>query len=135
MEPYSDTGEILIRLEHIYEADEDETLSAPVHVSLAVRKLFYLPDVLLVTVYHALLSFVKELFKGFDITSLEETVLGGNMWNKELNRLKWNAANGEETKFKNSSRHFKNSEDISNGNIVLHPMQIRSFILQTALKL
>jgi len=60
---------------------------------------------------------------------LEETSLGGNMLKKELNQLKWNTKSKNEKKSKNAIEKF---DDFSNGVIVLHPMQIRSFILGIA---
>lgn len=72
--------------------------------------------------------FTKELFKGFEITSLEETVLGGNMWKKDLNRLKWSILNNDK---KSTNPHLSiNSDEISTKEIVLNPMQIRSFVLR-----
>ena len=51
------------------------------------------------------------------------------MWKKELNRLNWN------TKSKNdkpSTNPIAKLDDFSKKIIVLHPMQIRSFILGVA---
>ncbi|ENN79712.1 hypothetical protein YQE_03769, partial [Dendroctonus ponderosae] len=59
----------LLRLEHVFESNEDAELSQPVVVSLA------------------------NLFTPFEILSAEETTLGANQWLKDSNRLHF-ATNG-----------------------------------------
>lgn len=123
LEPYSNET-FFIRLEHIYEEDADESLSAPVNVSLAVRT--YTFDISSRQVVKVIVQISKELFKSFEITSLEETSLGGDVLKKELNPLKWNTKSKNDHK---STNPIEKLDDFSNGVIVLHPMQIRSFIL------
>ena len=125
LEPFSNET-FFIRLEHIYEEDTDESLSAPVNVSLAVRiHSIFLQD----KIIKVIVQISKELFKSFEITSLEETSLGGNMLKNELNQLKWNTKSKND---KTSTNAIEKLDDFSNGVIVLHPMQIRSFILGIA---
>ncbi|KZS14072.1 putative Alpha-mannosidase [Daphnia magna] len=88
-------GLYLIRLEHIYDVEEDKVLSAPVTVSL------------------------HNLFPGFVIMSAEETILGGNQFRKDSQRLIWNSTDRQH----NNSKRLTKFPDIE-----LQPMEIRTFI-------
>lgn len=66
----------------------------------------------------------NQLINGFTITSIEETMLGGNQFKKDSERLVWK----ESSEAHGKPIHEKSSVvDIEN--IMLHPMQIRTFIL------
>ncbi|XP_030753916.1 lysosomal alpha-mannosidase-like [Sitophilus oryzae] len=64
LEPWKDSS-LLLRLEHLFDYDEDSILSQPALVNLT------------------------DLFTGFEILSLEETTLGANQWLRDSNRLKF----------------------------------------------
>ena len=60
------------------------------------------------------------------MTSIEETLLGGNQLKKDSKRLIWKESN----EIKKQAERLSKSETVTNlENIVLNPMQIRSFIL------
>ncbi|XP_057366002.1 lysosomal alpha-mannosidase-like [Daphnia carinata] len=91
-------GKYLIRLEHIYDVGEDPILSQSVTVSL------------------------EGLFPGFTIVSAEETMLGGNQFKKDSNRLIWNAAS-------TGSKADQQMGEERIAAVLLRPMEIRSYIL------
>ncbi|XP_030753915.1 lysosomal alpha-mannosidase-like [Sitophilus oryzae] len=64
LEPWKDST-FLLRLEHLFDYDEDSVLSQSALVNLT------------------------DLFTGFEIVSLEETTLGANQWLKDSDRLKF----------------------------------------------
>ncbi|PSN38670.1 Lysosomal alpha-mannosidase [Blattella germanica] len=64
LEPWKE-NELLLRLEHIMEKNEDPELSKPVEVNL------------------------QDLFNTFTITEIHETNLAGNQWKEDMNRLVW----------------------------------------------
>ncbi|PSN50204.1 Lysosomal alpha-mannosidase [Blattella germanica] len=64
LEPWKE-NELLLRLEHIMEKDEDPELSKPVNVNL------------------------QDLFNTFTITEIHETNLAGNQWKEDMDRLIW----------------------------------------------
>ncbi|PSN38683.1 hypothetical protein C0J52_08901 [Blattella germanica] len=64
LEPWKE-NELLLRLEHIMERNEDPELSKPVQVNL------------------------QNLFNTFTITEIHETTLAGNQWKEDMNRLVW----------------------------------------------
>lgn len=70
----------------------------------------------------------QDLFKTFTIVSVKETTLGGNQWFKDMNRLKWDA---ETNDILYSEEQYQPVE-IKDGiiNIILKPMEIRTFILK-----
>ncbi|XP_029036014.2 lysosomal alpha-mannosidase isoform X2 [Osmia bicornis bicornis] len=103
LEPWKD-GTILLRLEHIFELGETESFSKPVEINIA------------------------DLFSSFTIRSVEETTLGGNQLLKDLYRFNWepepnNVPQTEET----PTASVTNVEGVIN--VVLIPMQIRTFII------
>ncbi|XP_017876463.1 lysosomal alpha-mannosidase isoform X1 [Ceratina calcarata] len=104
LEPWKDDA-VLLRLEHIFEVGETESLSAPVEVN------------------------IQDLFANFTIASIEETTLGANQWSKDMNRLIWKAETNEVL------REDKNPSppvEIKDGgvNVLLQPMEIRTFIVK-----
>ncbi|XP_017767636.1 PREDICTED: lysosomal alpha-mannosidase-like isoform X2 [Eufriesea mexicana] len=103
LEPWKN-GTVLLRLEHIFEVGESETLSKPVEIN------------------------IQDLFTTFTIVSIKETTLGGNQWYNDLNRLKWRSETNEVLeKEENISQPVEiNSSAI---NVLLTPMEIRTFIL------
>lgn len=115
-------GSYLLRLEHLYGAGEDPELSRPAMVNL--RQVLFLISYF----YFQNLSKLNEIqsfFDGFSITSVEETTLGGNQLKKDSQRFFWKEVN--ELQKKNSS---ETSTVVDIENIVLHPMQIRTFIIK-----
>lgn len=96
-------NKFLLRLEHFYQNNEDATLSKPVKVSL------------------------KNLFKTFEITSAEELTLGAN---QPVSNLK----NRMVFKYKSDTANTSSNDDDYRINdkleIVLKPMQIRTFFIQ-----
>ncbi|XP_075216675.1 lysosomal alpha-mannosidase II isoform X3 [Lycorma delicatula] len=105
LEPWR-TGSILIRLEHIFEVNEDPVLSNPATVDLS------------------------KLFFPFNITSLRETNLGANLYVDELKRMQWKSESNSvyETRNNDFPGLFYSLPSISS--ITLQPMQIRTFIIE-----
>ncbi|KAL4240457.1 mannose metabolic process [Mactra antiquata] len=94
----------LIRLEHIYEKDEDPELSKPVTVS------------------------IQDMFVRFEIESIEELTLGANLLLSDLHRLKWQTTNTEYVT--DNERAYKVEKLVSlpqTIQIELSPMEIRTF--------
>jgi len=67
VEPWKE-GALLLRLEHIMEANEDSVLSLPVEVAY------------------------EDLFTAFNVTSTRQTTLAGNQWVEDVNKLVWKSA-------------------------------------------
>lgn len=86
---------LLIRLEHIFEKNEGP-LSKPATISLS------------------------DFFISYNITSVEEMVLGANLKLSDLHRLKWHTNN------KFPDVHIKSHHSL---NVTLYPMEIRTFIV------
>ncbi|XP_043260159.1 lysosomal alpha-mannosidase isoform X2 [Colletes gigas] len=108
LEPWKD-GTVLLRLEHIFEVGETENLSKPVEIN------------------------IQDLFSTFTILSVKETTLGGNQWIQSMNRFKWESETNDVLRAKeNLIRPIKLEDGVMN--ILLKPMEIRTFILQTAPK-
>ncbi|XP_060520801.1 lysosomal alpha-mannosidase-like [Cylas formicarius] len=100
LEPWSDSS-LLLRLEHTFAQDEDPQFSQAVTVRL------------------------KDLFSIFDIRSVKETMLGGNQWADDSERLKFKASDAKYPE-NDASRQISLDDDL---NVTLYPMQIRTFIL------
>ncbi|PSN50451.1 Lysosomal alpha-mannosidase [Blattella germanica] len=109
LEPWKERT-FLLRLEHIYERNEDAVLSKPVQVKLS------------------------NLFVPFSIVSARETTLGANQWLNETQRLKWTTESNEiDSDFTSEEKenHFSSSaEEADPLTITLSPMQIRTFVIQ-----
>ncbi|XP_076263635.1 lysosomal alpha-mannosidase-like [Rhynchophorus ferrugineus] len=101
LEPWRDSS-FLLRLEHVFDYDEDSILSQPALVKL------------------------QDLFSGFDIVSLEESTLGGNQWLKDNTRLKFKT---KETQEPSKSRQ-EIEDNLEDFEIALSPSQIRTFIIK-----
>jgi len=108
-------GQLLVRLEHMYEAGESQVYSLPVTVSL------------------------QHLLQGKEITQARETTLSANKWKDESQRLQWKTEDQSSRpvnpKFRNGAKnsfgeHFEQTEAITgNFSVTLKPMQIRTFIV------
>ncbi|XP_076174533.1 lysosomal alpha-mannosidase II isoform X1 [Ptiloglossa arizonensis] len=108
LEPWKDDT-VLLRLEHIFEVGETENLSKPVEIN------------------------IQDLFSTFIILSVEETTLGGNQWLADMNRMKWEIeTNDILEKEENSSQPVKVEEQMIN--ILLKPMEIRTFVVKIAVR-
>jgi len=100
------TGEILLRLHHFFAVNEDSSLSKPVTVNL------------------------DSLFSKLRIVKITEMTLTANQPLEDLNRLQW------KTSIQSSSSHNRHSslDYLEQGSvqqsILLHPMQIRTFIIR-----
>jgi len=104
MEKHFD-GTILIRLEHMYDAGEDDELSKPTTVSL------------------------DDLFLNYTIQSVHETMLGGNQLKIDSNRLSWRNDSTRNI-VENHSNQPKTSSKYGSNEVELKPMEIRTFVLK-----
>lgn len=96
---------LLLRFEHIFETLEDDNHSKPVTFN------------------------VKDVFGGFVITEMRETMLAANRWRDESSRLQFKAnitrdASLEMKKLPDAQPNADNDYTIT-----LEPMQIRTFIV------
>jgi len=66
---------------------------------------------------------LENLFSGFQITSAVEVILGANLERSSLNRFTWKVEDNNQIE----SRGLPTIKDLSQ--VVLKPMEIRSFIL------
>ncbi|KAF8787519.1 Lysosomal alpha-mannosidase like protein [Argiope bruennichi] len=105
LEPWK-RGTVLIRLEHMYEFNEDSTLSLAVDVSL------------------------KDLFKEFNVTSIRETTLSANQYLEEAKRLCWKIEGAKNVCDKSAARGYKKDRSLDDLIVHLGPMEIRTFIAQ-----
>ncbi|CAH0546840.1 unnamed protein product [Brassicogethes aeneus] len=119
----------LLRLEHVLEKNEDPTLSKIAEVDL------------------------KGLFSSFNIKTIKETTLGGNQWIEENERLVFDTSDSIESlidksflskeqlesriKYEESDSETINNvkrevkqDNLADLKITLHPMQIRTFIIE-----
>lgn len=135
LEPWKDNS-ILVRFEHILEANEDSEYSKPAKFNL------------------------KDVFHNFDISELRETTLSANQWKDEATRMKFrnddefntsdrlNASSvsdelddldkitvllrDEDDDANTVPRYIRNRSrgvDTAAWHIVLKPMEIRTFVL------
>lgn len=72
------------------------------------------------------------MFTTFTIVSVKETTLGGNQWFKDMNRLKWNAETNDILQLEEEYQPVEIKDGIIN--IILKPMEIRTFVLKIAPK-
>ncbi|XP_042239009.1 lysosomal alpha-mannosidase-like isoform X2 [Homarus americanus] len=107
LEPWTD-GSLLLRLEHMYEAQESATLSNPVTVNL------------------------QDLLVDWKILSAVETTLSGNLLKKDENRYTWNVDSAHHDNHISSSQCdsevYEYDDEFS---VTLNPMEIKTFILTT----
>ncbi|XP_050392996.2 lysosomal alpha-mannosidase [Patella vulgata] len=116
LEQFAGTGPVpsqsqpyLLRLEHMYETDEDATLSKPVNVSL------------------------QDLFTTFEITSATELTLGANLPLSQLQRLKWMSADDVDTEPTDDQDSYLKYQRLTLSDsltITLNPMQIRTLQIE-----
>ncbi|XP_001603702.3 lysosomal alpha-mannosidase isoform X1 [Nasonia vitripennis] len=108
LEPWKD-GEVLLRLEHLFEEGESPKYSVPAQVDL------------------------KEVFSGFTVQSVQETILGANQWMEDLQRLKWQP---ETNKVGDSEDSSSDDSSLLSGvdstSITIRPMEIRTFVVKLA---
>ncbi|KAJ6645895.1 Lysosomal alpha-mannosidase, partial [Pseudolycoriella hygida] len=113
LEPWKENS-ILIRFEHILEANEDPEYSKPAKFHL------------------------KDVFHNFDISEIRETTLAANQWKNEATRMRFRYEDVED--FEEVTQITALNKDESNErvtrdlgvdgwNIVLQPMEIRTFII------
>ncbi|XP_014218055.1 lysosomal alpha-mannosidase isoform X2 [Copidosoma floridanum] len=102
LEPWKD-GEVLLRLEHIFEKDETRAYSIPAQVDL------------------------KNIFSGFTVQSVQETTLGANKWAKDKKRLDWQLEVDDVV----DNEVTENTLDASYV-VTLKPMEIRTFVVKLA---
>lgn len=95
----------LIRMEHIYEWDEDSTFAKPANVSL------------------------KDRFTDFQILSLDETTLSANQYLGNARRLQWKVQGQRDGTLSSpaTGKAYHKDKDLENLNVLLVPMQIRTF--------
>ncbi|XP_043267242.1 lysosomal alpha-mannosidase isoform X1 [Venturia canescens] len=109
LEPWKENS-ILLRLEHVFEANEAATLSEPVTIN------------------------IQDLFAPFTLLSIHETTLGGNQWIEDVNKLKWYPESNDIDRgfFGNYTSPLSvNDFEI---NVVMKPMEIRTFVIKVARK-
>lgn len=71
---------------------------------------------------------MQDLFSAFTVTSVHETTLGGNQWLQKKDRLKWTPEANEI--LENYSVPPLESEKKDGVNVLLQPMEIRTFIVE-----
>ncbi|CAF1661878.1 unnamed protein product, partial [Adineta ricciae] len=96
--------EFLVRVEHYFELNEDDTFSHPVTFNLQ-------------SIFTSLGS----------IKSMQEMTLAANLALSDLNRLKWVTGNEEML-----DRHVSKDANANDTNITLNPMEIRTFRVELA---
>ncbi|KAH1004273.1 hypothetical protein HUJ04_004052 [Dendroctonus ponderosae] len=105
LEPWSEAS-YLLRVEHIFEVDEDPVLSQPTTVEL------------------------QNLFATFTIKSLRETTLGGNQWLEDNERMIFKSL------YQSDGLNYRPvAEELGEFAVTLNPMEIRTFIIQIEPKL
>ena len=92
---------VLVRVEHIFQKDEDQELSKPVVFSL------------------------KDIFSAYQINTVKEVTLGANLDIEKLDRLEWNVNDN------NIWTEVEEMEEIDLETLLiqLKPMQIRTFMI------
>ncbi|XP_029158276.1 lysosomal alpha-mannosidase isoform X1 [Nylanderia fulva] len=103
LEPWKDDT-ILLRLEHIFEVGEAQQLSQPVEVNL------------------------QDLFSTFSIESIQTTTLGANQLLNENNRMQWEPETNDILSREEDIQPVEIHDNMIN--ILLQPMEIRTFILK-----
>lgn len=114
LEPLDETT-LLIRLEHIFEKNEDIEYSQPVTIQLTVRYLISKRSFSSKYIFQG-------LFKYFEIISLRETTLAADRWIEEVERLQWM------TKNNNENGYVHRIPVGANFTVTLSPMEIRTFV-------
>lgn len=108
LEPWKQDS-VLVRFEHILEKNEDPEWSKPARFNF------------------------EDVFRTFDIDNIREVTLAANQWIDEKSRFKF-CADGEQDcreKFISMSEHQDGSVNFgADFEVVLNPMQIRTFVIQ-----
>ncbi len=137
LEPWKENS-ILVRFEHILEANEDSEYSKPAMFNL------------------------KDVFHNFDISDIRETTLSANQWKDEATRMKFRNDDEQSVNTSNTSIPASGSEEVDDldkitvlykdesndepdviplyirnrsraakdtWNIILQPMEIRTFVM------
>lgn len=73
--------------------------------------------------------YTKGLFPGFTVVALQETLLGGNQYKSEFNRLPWNVDSMEHSA-KNYAVNGVYDDKVRYSAIQLKPMEIRTFVME-----
>jgi len=97
-----------LRLEHLFEVGEAQRLSQPVEIN------------------------IQNLFSTFTIESIKETTLGANQLLSENNPMKWQPDTNEIEIEEENRQTVKKIDDVIN--VLLKPMEIRTFILKVKRK-
>ncbi len=103
LEQWNDQGDVLLRLEHLYDKDDaGGTMTEPATVNLS------------------------ELFTEFVYAEAVEMTLGGNMELDDMERLHWTSA-----KYSHSHKgtHAMKQREFDGSTVELQPMEIRTFML------
>lgn len=123
-------NEVLLRLEHIFEINESSVYAKSEMINLKVNitgSLFVksIRGSSLISFHEYF--FVQKLFSYFVVNSIRELTLGANFEREKLERMKWIY------KDQNIENQEMNSEPEPD-TIILHPMQIRTFLLNVGVK-
>jgi len=116
LEPLGD-GAFLLRLEHVFEAHESQSLSQPVSIDLE--------------------AFVQSLLPGSNdcrVAWIRETTLGGNMWKGDFHRLGFWAESNDISdwtqRWMTQTSSNQSAAVFNSRQLELKPMEIRTFIFQ-----
>lgn len=118
LEPWTEVT-YLLRLEHIFEKDEDPELSSPVTINLEVEIIWHSEKWFMIST----LWLFQELFSGFTVKSAVETTLGAN---RELATLKSKYDWGYKETYKYPKQSLIGLE------VTLQPMDIKTFIIEVS---
>lgn len=102
-EPWKD-GTFLIRFEHLLEKNEDLELSKPVRFNLT------------------------DVFPGYEI-ELKEVILSANQFIEDLHRLHFKSETGEFSSVNDAIKDAEKIKAIADMEILLNPMEIRTFVM------
>merc|ERR1712071_148007 len=107
LEPWKD-GTHLLRLEHVFDIDEDAVLSQPATVNL------------------------DNLFGDYHVTWAQETTLGANQWQKDAARFSWNMKSEpmEAGQHQRQSSQSFIKQEMPEMSVTLNPMDIKSFVIR-----
>ena len=101
----SPPGQVLLRLEHVYQPGDHSANSAPVTI-----------------------DFSDQIFAAFDVTGLVELGLAGNLPLGEMERLHWNTEKW--TSEEHARVHPMNAGTADTSEVVtLQPMEIKSYLM------
>lgn len=108
-EPWTDNS-FLVRFEHIMEKNEDSDLSLPITFDLS------------------------QVFNQHNF-EFSETNLAGNQWIDHMDRLQFKKIGDTSKTLKKAKKSLSKHEDVlTDTQITLHPMQIRTFVMKLSSK-